>query len=103
MTSTQRLPRTVSEKLNEDNEKHTFFEERPSIGFLSTLHSRTSYPARTDWVLYWIKLATLLPFKFQQKTNIALNNCFDPQIAIPFNASNRYEKWYLYCLVYDFL
>ena len=58
MTSTQIFPRTVSQKLSEDNEKQVLFKDRSSIGLLSTPHSRTSYHARTDWVLYRINLVT---------------------------------------------
>ena len=36
MTSTQHIPRSVSEQLNSDNKKHELFKERVSIGFLST-------------------------------------------------------------------
>ena len=38
MTSTQRLPRTVSNQLNRDNEKQALFDERSMLGFLLTPH-----------------------------------------------------------------
>ena len=43
-----------------------------------------------------------IPVKFQQKTNLALIDRIDPQIALPFSSCTRYEKWYLYCIVSDF-
>ena len=67
MTSTQRSPHTVREQLNEANEKQSLFEERSSIGFLSTPHPRTSYHTSKDWVMYWINLVTRALVKFQQK------------------------------------
>ena len=36
MTSTQRLPRTISEKINKDNKKQALFDVRKKISFLST-------------------------------------------------------------------
>ena len=36
MTYNQNYPRTVSEKINEDNKKKALFKERYSIGFLPT-------------------------------------------------------------------
>ena len=40
MTPTQLLPRTVSEKLNEDNRKQAIFEEISLVGFLPTPHPK---------------------------------------------------------------
>ena len=79
------------------------FRKMSLIGFLSMPWSKTSYHARKDWVLYQIKLVTWVPVKFKQKNNIDLNGRLDPQISISFSACNRYEKWFLYCLVSDFL
>ena len=36
MKSTQRLPHTVSQQLKEDDKKQALFEERSSIGSMST-------------------------------------------------------------------
>ena len=36
MTSTQRSPRDISKQLNRDNEKQALFDEKPTIGFMST-------------------------------------------------------------------
>ena len=58
MISTQHSPRTIRKKLNEDNKKQALFEERSSIGFLSTPRPRTSYHASKYWVLYRINLVT---------------------------------------------
>ena len=58
MTSTQILPHIVSKQLNEDNRKQELFEERSLIGFMSMPQPRTSYQARTEWVLYCINLVT---------------------------------------------
>ena len=96
-------PVSLPRKLNEDNKKRVLFEERSSIGFLSTPRSRTSYYDSTDWVLYRINLIIWEPVEFQQKNNLALNDQFDPQIALTFGACTWYDKWYLYCLVSFFL
>ena len=102
-TSTQHSPRTVSEQLNEDNEKQALFKERSLISFLSTPLSRTSYHAKIDWVIYRINLFISVPVKFQQKNNFSLNNLIDPQITLLFGARTQYDKWYLYCRFSVFL
>ena len=89
----KRSPCMVSEQLNEDNNKNAIFEGMPSIGFLSTMCSRISYLARTDWDLYRINLFTWVSIKFQQKTNLALKNQLDTQIALLFGDWTWYDKW----------
>ena len=102
MTSTQRLTHNIRDKLNENNRKQALFKDRSLIGFLSTPCSRTSYNARIYWLLYRINLVTLVPFEFQQKTNLALNNRLDPKISLTFSAPTQYDKWYLNFLVSGF-
>ena len=102
MNSTQHLSLTVSKKLNEDKENQELFKDRSYIGFLSTTHTRNSYHAKTNWVLYRINLVTEVLVKLQQKTNLSLNDRLDPQTALRFGAHTWYEKWYFYYLVSDF-
>ena len=96
-------PKPLTRNLTRITKNRLFFEERSFIGFISTPLSSTSYRVSTDWVLYQINLVTWLPVELQQKTNLTLNDRLDPQIALPFGSRTRYDKWYLYCLVYDFL
>ena len=99
MTYNTQYPDTVSEQLNEDNKKK--FKYLPLVVFLSTPGSRTSYHAWTYWLLYQINFVTWVPVKFQQKTNLALNNWLDPQISLTSSVCTRYDKFSLY-FVYNY-
>ena len=47
-------------------------------------------------------LVTIVPVDFQQKTNLALNDCLDPPIILVFSACTWYAKCCLFCIVYEF-
>ena len=79
--------------------KTSAFQIEYQLVFCKHHSSRTSYHARTDWLQYWINLVTLLPVKFQQKTNISLNDLLDPQIIIGFSACFGYAKCRLYFFI----
>ena len=61
--------------------------------------SRTSYNSKNDRLQYRINLVTKVPVNFQQKKNLALNDCHDPQIVLVFNSCTRYSRWCLFCVV----
>ena len=83
MTSTQRPPHTVRNQLNEDNKKQAILKESSLISFLSIPRSRTSYHARTYWLMYQINLVTWVPVGLQQK-----NQYRSQQSAWPSNCSD---------------
>ena len=103
MTSTKRLPRIFSEQLNKDNRKQDFYKREVLNRFSvnTTLQDKLSCCDRLGTV--WDQVSHLSTGRIPTKINLTLNDRLDPQIAMPFSSCTWYDKWYLYCIVSDFL